>query len=76
MEDPCKRCLVKVTCWQECEDKKNYAILLSNALKQYNTPYAMVTYRKQWRMYLKLTDEHVLSRSQINKRARLMSESN
>lgn len=62
MKDPCDSCIVKVTCWQECDDKRNYGTLISNALKQYNNPYAMVRYNNLYRKYLNLSQEHIVSR--------------
>ena len=32
MKDPCLECLVRVTCWQECDDKRNFTTLLSTAI--------------------------------------------
>jgi len=77
MKDPCLECLVRVTCWQECDQKRNYATLLSNAIKHY-TPGGLPRpqFQKQFKHYLELTNKHMLSRTQINKRARLMSKDN
>ncbi len=77
MKDPCLECLVRVTCWQECDDKKNYATLLANAIKHYTPgglPRRDPHYQKQFKHYLNLTDEHIVRRSQIRQRASLMSK--
>lgn len=77
MKDPCLKCLVRVTCWQECDDKRNYATLLSNAIKLHTPgglPRPDSYYQKQFRHYLNLTEEHLVKRSQIIKRASLMSK--
>jgi hypothetical protein len=34
MKDPCDICLVKVNCTQVCPPKKNYQVLLRNAIKE------------------------------------------
>ncbi len=75
MKDPCLECLVQVTCWQECDEKRNYATLLANAIKQY-TPGGLPRpqFQKQFRHYLNLADKHVISRSKINRRAASMSK--
>ncbi len=74
MKDPCLECLVRVTCWQECGDKKNYATLLANALKQFQCGDARIKYNKQFRHYVNLSHEHIVRRNKINKRASSMSK--
>ena len=76
MKDPCLECLVRVTCWQECDEKRNYAILLANAMRNFKSGGARIKYHKQFSHYLDLTEEHLVRRSMIKKRARLMSEEN
>ena len=50
MKDPCLECLVQVTCWQICDDKKNYATLLSNAMNNYRGQTRFnKTYQKQFK---------------------------
>jgi len=75
MKDPCLECLVQVTCWQECDDKKNYATLLSNALLNFRgTVASNPNYRKQHRALMKKSSDHVVRRSKITRRASLMSK--
>lgn len=77
MKDPCLECLVQVTCWQECDDKKNYATLISRALTNYRgVPQLNKTYQKQFRQYLDDSTNHVIKRNKIYKRASLMSKDN
>lgn len=37
MEDPCKKCLVRVTCSEQCDAKRNYTTLLSNAIRNFGS---------------------------------------
>lgn len=74
MKDPCLECLVRVTCWQECDKKINYAALLTNAMRHFNSGDVRIKYFEQFRHYLKLSEEHVVRRSKINRRASLMSK--
>lgn len=70
MKDPCLQCLVQVTCWQECDDKKNYATLLSNAIRNYNGQTRLnKTYQKQFGTLMKKSQNHVYRRAKINIRA-------
>ena len=75
MKDPCLECLVQVTCWQECDDKRNYATLISKALQnlRQHAFNGNKTYQKQFQYYMKQSQGHVLRRSQITRRASLMS---
>ena len=75
MKDPCLECLVRVTCWQECDDKKNYATLISQALQNYRGVGLLnPVYRKQHRDLMKKSTDHVMRRSKISRRASLMSK--
>jgi len=78
MKDPCLECLVRVTCWQECDKLSNHGVLLGQALKNFSGVFHQhnKTYQKQYRHFLDLSQQLSLRRSQINKRARLMSEDN
>jgi len=52
MENPCKKCLVKINCTQVCPDKTNFQIWLNHAIKQYGngrhatTPQLRLLYKK------------------------------
>jgi len=75
MKDPCLECLVRVTCWQECDEKRNYAVLLSNAMKNYRGQARFnKTYQKQFRTLMDKSAEHVYRRAKINQRAWSMSK--
>ena len=75
MKDPCLECLVRVTCWQECDDKINYGALLSTALKNYSrVGFSNPVYRKQHKAIMDKSTDHVLRRSKITRRASLMSK--
>ena len=75
MKDPCLECLVQVTCWQECDDKRNYATLLSTALNNYRGQTRFnTTYQKQFKSLLEQSAGHVVRRSKINRRASSMSK--
>jgi len=75
MKDPCLECLVRVTCWQECDDRKNYATLLSNALNNYKGTIGKCTIiDKQFRKYLNKSTDHIIRRNKIHRRASLMSK--
>jgi hypothetical protein len=75
MKDPCLECLVRVTCWQECDEKRNYAALLSNAMKNYQGQVRFnKTYQKQFRTLIDKLEEHVYRRTKINKRSSSMSK--
>ena len=75
MKDPCLECLVQVTCWQECDKKRNYAALLSQAMREC-TPGGRPRpeFMKEYKRALDGMDKHLVSRSKINKRAALMSK--
>jgi len=77
MKDPCLECLVQVTCWQECDKKRNHAALLAQAMREC-TPGGRPRpeFHKQYRRNLDQTSQHLLTKSKINKRARSMSEDN
>ena len=77
MEDPCKKCLVQVTCWQECDDKKNYSRLLADAVKGFQ-PYVFIPgpLKKQYIYYLDLTNKHMVSKRKIYNRAQTMLDQN
>jgi hypothetical protein len=68
MEDPCKKCLVKVTCAHICPDKKNYGVFLNDSLLRYrgveprylNTPTYKILQEKHF--------EHLVSKLIIRKR--------
>jgi len=74
MIDPCEECLVKVTCWQLCDEKKNYDTLLSNALSQYNNPIIKYLFKEQIKHYRELIYLNNKSMAKISKRAMLMSK--
>ena len=77
MKDPCLECLVQVTCWQECEDKRNYGRLIAHAIREC-TPGGIPRphFHKQLRRNVKHSSQHLLTRGRINQRARLMSGDN
>jgi len=76
MKDPCLECLVQVTCWQECEKLKNHGVILGQALQNYRGVMFQnnKVFQAQYRHFLKLSEDLVVRRSQINKRAQLMSK--
>jgi len=75
MKDPCLECLVRVTCWQECDDKRNFTTLLSTAIKNYRGQIRInKTYQKQFQTLMKKSAEHIVRQSEINSRALLMSK--
>lgn len=39
MKNPCKECLIQVNCSEECNDFKNFMILLNDALKNFRGHY-------------------------------------
>lgn len=69
MKDPCDSCLVKVTCWQLCSEKKNYDTLLKNAIGQYKNSVTKYFYRKDFQKYLDLMTLNNHSIAKITKRA-------
>jgi len=75
MKDPCLECLVRVTCWQECDEKRNYSALLNNALRNFKGTIMMnPTFQKQRRIYLNKSINHLLRQSKIASRASSMSK--
>jgi hypothetical protein len=75
MKDPCLECLVQVTCWQECDDKRNYATLLANAIRNYRGQTRFnTTYQKQFRTLMKQSEGHIVRRNKINRRSSSMSK--
>jgi len=76
MKDPCLECLVQVTCWQECEKLKNHGVILGQALQNYRgvMTHNNKVFQAQYRHFLKLSEDLVVRRSQINRRAQLMSK--
>lgn len=59
MKNPCSECLVKVNCTQICPDKKNFKILLQNALTSY-VPVLIQKpgHHKMYALYKKLDEEN------------------
>lgn len=77
MKDPCKECLVQVTCWQECDEKRNYTTLLRNAISNFTPLTAILNNRKQRNYYRDLYHKNQVSRTKISERLRTsMSQEN
>ena len=77
MKDPCDICLVRVTCWQECEEKENHARLIADAEKYFTgNRSAMQTYNKQYRKVRNIAVKHNTYRNNIWRRQRTMSQDN
>ena len=75
MKDPCLECLVQVTCWQECDDKRNYAVLIANAIRNYRgTTRNNSILQKQFKNFLNQSTDHIIKRNAITRRASLMSK--
>jgi hypothetical protein len=68
MKDPCLECLVRVTCSEECPDKKNYATLLSQGLQNFRGHGFDPRYRKQYENLHRKSLEHKVRRSMISSR--------
>lgn len=71
MKDPCDKCVVSTVCSEICDEKRNYATLLSNAVMQnrhilVRDPFSHN--HKKFKKYLTLQSEHMKTLSKIRQR--------
>jgi len=71
MENPCKKCLIKVSCTAVCLEKKNYGTLLKNAIGQYKDAVIhnrKTSYSREYQKLLTKSAIHHCDISEINQR--------
>lgn len=77
MENPCNECIVKINCTEVCPSKRNYRVLLNNAIKSYNSnSLLLVIHRKKYRFYKELSLENLVDIEEIRRRKERLTEDN